>query len=212
MGFTNQLPRAADFILSEANGELSRQVVVISASAGILQAGQLLSVLTAANAATVTPKVGGNTGNGAVGTVTVSSEAITGTYVVRIIGAAANGGEFEVIDPTGDTVGDGLVGEAFQAGGLSFTIADGSTDFAVGDAWNVAIKAGLGEYVAYDDDGTDDGRRTASGVLYAAVDATVHDVKATAIVRQAEVAGELLIGLDAAGRVDLAANGVIVRE
>jgi hypothetical protein len=211
MGYTYQQPRAADFLLSEANGQLSRENVTINAGAGQLAAGTLISKLTAANAATVTAKVG-NTGNGAFGAVTVGNDAITGTYQVAITVAAAGAGTFSVTDPNGNHVGDGQVGAAFAAGGLAFTVADGAADFVVGDAWTIAVNAGLGEWVAYDNVGTDDGRRTADGILYEPVDATEHDVLAAAIVRQAEVADALLIGLDDAGRVDLLALNVIVRE
>lgn len=72
-----------------------------------------------------------------------------------------------------------------------------------------------GKYVQYDDDGTDDGRRTAAAVLYADVDASAGDVAATAIVRDAEVNGEELLWKSDdevdAGVADLAAVGIIVR-
>lgn len=200
-----------EFLLSEANGNRSREVGVINATAGKLQPGTLLSKLTSANAGTVTAN-GGNAGNGVFGAVIVSNQAITGTYQVEITGAAANGGAFSVTDPNGDVVGTGEVGVEFSAGGLSFTIADGSTDFAVGDKWTIAVNAGLGEWVPYDDDGANDGRRTVSGVLYNHADATEADVEATIIVRDAEVASARLIGLDDAGRADLTSLGIIVRD
>ncbi len=211
MSFISQQPRNADFILSEGSGQRSRENVVIAAGSGIVLAGTLIALITTANAATVTP-AGGNTGNGVMGAVTVSSEAASGTYTVAITAEDANGGTFVVTGPTGAEVGTGTVGAAFNAGGLAFTLADGSTDFAVGDSWSVAVLANLGEWVPYDDDGTNDGRRSAGGVLYASVDATDTDVQGVALVRDAEVAAALLIGLDAPGRADLTALGVIVRD
>lgn len=72
-----------------------------------------------------------------------------------------------------------------------------------------------GKYVQYDDDGTDDGRRTAAAVLYADVDASAGDTAATAVVRDAEVNGEELGWKSddevAAGTADLLAVGIIVR-
>jgi hypothetical protein len=201
---------AGEFLLSEASGERSRENIIISAGSGVLPAGTVLAKITAANALTSTAQ-GGNTGNGTVGSTSVTSAAITGTYVLEITTAAANGGSFEVTDPLGNVVGTGTVGVAFSGGGISFTLSDGSTDFAVGDGFNLAVKAGLGEYTAYDDDGTDDGRRAASAVLYAAVDATTEDVRAAAIVRDAEVTERLLSGLDANGKADLLDQGIIVR-
>lgn len=72
-----------------------------------------------------------------------------------------------------------------------------------------------GKYVKYDDDGTDDGRRTAAAVLYDAVDATDGDLEAAAIVRDAEVNGDELVWnsddeVDA-GVADLLSVGIIVR-
>lgn len=201
--------RTAAFLLSEGNGEISREVVVINATAGKLAAGTLLAKITAANAGVVT--AGTNTGNGTFGAVTVGNTAITGAYKVAITAAVAGAGDFSVTDPLGDVIGNGSVATAFSAGGIGFTIADGSTDFAVGDSWTIAVNAGIGEWVPYDDDGANDGRRAATGILYEPVDATETDVEATAIVRSAEVAGALVVGLDDAGAADLLALGIVVR-
>lgn len=201
----------AEFLLSEASGSRSREAIVINAGAGALVAGTILALITASNAATASAAAG-NTGNGTFGAITVSNDAITGTYAVEVTAEAADAGTFSVTDPNGLAVGTGTIGDEFSGGGLKFTIADGSTDFKVGDKWTVAVNAGLGEWVAYDDDGTNDGRRTASGILYAAVDATTSDARAAAIVRDAEVAAARLTGLDAAARVDLKAIGIIVRD
>ncbi|MCY1496430.1 Bacteriophage lambda head decoration protein D [compost metagenome] len=201
---------AGEFLLSEANGTRSREEVVICAGSGKLAAGTLIAQITAANALTPTAKAG-NTGNGTVGSVTVTSAAISGNYILTITEAAANGGKFEVVDPTGYPVGEGQVGQAFTGGGITFTLADGSTDFVVDDGFTLNVKANLGEFTAYDDDGTDDGRRVASGILFAPVDATVNDVRAVSVARDAEVIERLLTGLDNNGRADLLAKGVVIR-
>lgn len=201
---------AGEFLLSEANGERSRANITISAGSGIIAAGTLMAVLTAANALVSTAQAG-NAGNGTVGSVTVTTAAITGTYVLEITEVAANGGKFEVTNPLGAYVGTGTVGTAFIGGGIRFTLADGATDFALGDGFNLTVKAGLGEYTPYDDDGTDDGRRAASGILFASVDATLNDVRAVGVMRDAEVIERLLTGLDPNGRADLLAKGIIIR-
>lgn len=210
MTILTQGARTAEFLLSEANGQRSREQITVNATAGKLAAGTLLAKITAANAAIATAG-GGNTGNGTMGSIVVGNEAITGTYVLNITEAAANGGEFSVVDPNGAVIGTGTVGVAFSAGGLAFTLADGSTDFIVGDTFSLAVNAGIGEWVAYDDDGTNDGRRAATGILYAAVDATEADAQAVVIVRDAEVVGAKLTGLDANGQADLLALGIVVR-
>lgn len=68
-----------------------------------------------------------------------------------------------------------------------------------------------GEYVAYDDDGTDDGRRTAAGVLLHACNATDAAQKAVMIARLAEVSTSKLTGSDANGLADLADLTIIAR-
>lgn len=81
----------------------------------------------------------GNTGNGAFGTITASSGAKEGTYRVNVTAAAANAGTFLVEDPDGNVVGIGTVGSAFSKNGIAFTLADGATDFVVGDGFTFAV-------------------------------------------------------------------------
>ncbi len=201
---------AGEFLLSEANGTRSREEVVISAGNGKVAAGTLIAKITAANAAVPTAKAG-NVGNGVLGSLTAGSPAVTGAYVVTITEVAANGGAFSVFDPTGREIGAGTVGAAFAAAGLAFTLADGAVDFAVNDGFTIAVNANLGEWAPYDDDGANDGRRAASGILFAPIDATINDVRAVAVVRDAEVIERLLTGLDAAGEADLTALGIVIR-
>jgi hypothetical protein len=201
---------AGEFLFSEANGTRSREEVIISAGNGKVAAGTLIAKITSANAAVPTAKTG-NLGNGVLGAITVGSLAITGTYLVTITEAAANGGEFSLMDPTGREVGTGTVGVAFTGGGLTFTLADGAVDFAVNDGFTLAVNANLGEWAPYDDDGANDGRRAASGILFAPVDATSNDIRAVAVLRDAEVIERLLTGLDAAGEADLLALGIVFR-
>lgn len=211
MTFIHQAARAADFILSEANGQRSRENVIIAAGSGVVQAGTLIAQVTASNTATVTAAAG-NKGNGVFGAVTTTSDAVSGTYTVEITEAAEDGGLFTVTGPGGAVIGTGEVGDAFTGGGLTFAIADGATDFEEGDSWTIVVVANKGEWVPYDDDGDNDGRQTACGILYATVDATSADVQGVAIVRDAEVAASLLVGLDDNGRTDLATAGILVRD
>lgn len=68
-----------------------------------------------------------------------------------------------------------------------------------------------GKLVAYNDAGTDDGRRTAVAILGTALPGTNGDYKAQVFTRDCEVWASMLTGLDANGRADLAAVGIIVR-
>jgi hypothetical protein len=82
------------------------------------------------------------TGNGVLtrGTPAYGANHVAGVYTVRFVAAAANAGRFIVLDPQGDEVGEGNVGVAF-AGPVNFTIADGATDFVVGDTFLLALTA-----------------------------------------------------------------------
>lgn len=128
----------------------------------------------------------GNTGNGAMGAITVSAGAQAGDYKLTITSPGTNIGNFIVEGPDGKFVGQGDVAAAFSAGGLAFTLSDGSTDFVAGDGFTITVAAGSGKYKPYDDDNTD-GSDTARAIAYSEVDATSADVKCVVVARQAEV-------------------------
>jgi len=176
---------AGEFIASEANGSRSRKVVTIDT--GDLVAGQVLGQITKGAAAGAA--VAGNTGDGTITEApTVAAGAKPGVYNLSCIEPAADAGEFIVEDPDGINIGVAVVGTEFAAGGLTFTIADGATDFAAGDAFTITVAAGSGKYVAYNQDGTD-GSEVAAAILYDNTDASTADQEAVAIVRDAEVNG-----------------------
>lgn len=95
--------------------------------------------IEAAAGSAVAAAVAGNTGNGAMGAITVSTGAKAGVYTLTIIEPAANAGAFVVTDPDGIVIGNGDVAAAFSAGGLAFTLADGATDFAAGDQLTITV-------------------------------------------------------------------------
>ena len=82
---------------------------------------------------------GANTGNGTMGSITVSSHAKVGQYVLRITVASSNAGAFELLNSNGSVVGTGNVASAFVGAGLAFTLADGATDFIVGDTFVITV-------------------------------------------------------------------------
>ena len=95
--------------------------------------------------------LGTNTGNGAMGAITVDeSLARAGVYTLTIIEPGSNVGTFVVADPDGAQIGDGVVATAFDAGGIAFTLADGATDFVAGDSFKITVAGGelLGIVVA----------------------------------------------------------------
>lgn len=111
-----------------------------SAAGSLPEADELLRVCgmePVAVTATSAIKSGGNTGNGVMGTITVGTTSKVGIYLLRITVAATNAGTFTVTDPDGVLAGTGTVGVSFVGGGLTFTLADGVTDFIVGDGFDI---------------------------------------------------------------------------
>lgn len=200
--------RAGEFIIAEGNGSISREAIVIAAAAGALAAGTLLGKIT--KGAATPAAVAGNTGNGTIASATVGANSLAGVYRAVCIEPATDAGKFEVENPAGVIIGVATVGVAFSAGGIGFTIADGSTDFASGDSFTITVAAGSGKYVAYDNTATD-GSEVAAGILYAPVEDLATDQPAVAIARHAEVDETLLVGLDTPARADLAALQIILR-
>lgn len=106
--------------------------------------------VTTGGAATSAEKSGGNTGTGTLGAVTVDG-AKSGVYQLRITAAAADGGTYSVTDPDGAVVDTADVGDVFDAGGLSFTLSDGVTDFVVGDGFDITVAKYVHTYTLSDD-------------------------------------------------------------
>lgn len=160
---------AGEHIISEAPGALSRDTVVIAPDQDLL-AGQVLGQVTiGALTATLTAEAG-NTGNGAAPTITVAVGTPIGAYKMRIIEPGANAGSFVISDPGGVDIGHGVVGTAFNIGGLSGTFPDGATDYVAGDAWTMlvadAAHANEGQYKPHDPSATD-GTQFATAILFA---------------------------------------------
>jgi hypothetical protein len=115
-------------------------------------------------------------------------------------------------------IGEGVVATQFSAGGLTFTIADGSTDFVSGDSFTITVTAGSGQYRAVSPTAKD-GSQIGAAILYRGVDATEAAKKAVAVVRQAEYNEDLLEWPDglsdnqkATVKADLAKAGIIARN
>lgn len=79
-----------------------------------------------------------NTGTGAMGTITVGTGAKVGDYTLQITALVGNAGHFVVRYPDGSFCAEGDVAAAFDAGGLAFTLADG-TDYVVGDGFYITV-------------------------------------------------------------------------
>jgi len=204
-----------EFIVSESAGSRSRESITLITGEN-LKAGAVLGKITKDGTAT-SAAAAGNTGDGAMGAVTVSAGAVVGDYKLTIMEPGTNVGAFTVEGPDGVEIGTGDVAAAFSAGGLAFTLADGATDFVAGDGFVITVVAGSGKYKEYDPTNTD-GSETAIAVLYDNVDATLADVAAVIVARDAEVDGAALqwftgasAGQITTGKAELATVGIISR-
>lgn len=217
MGLKTETRHAGEFIVSEANGARSRKAITI-ASGQNLVAGAVIALVAVGTASIAAAAVAGNTGDGAI---SLSDPAFAagvkaGVYRATCIEPATDGGTFSVEDPDGIEIGVAAVGTEFD-GVVKFTIADGATDFAAGDAFTITVGGGSGEYVEYDPT-NDDGSQTAVAVLWDAVDATGGAAPGVAIVRDAEINSAEITWFSGAtsnqktaGLADLAAVGIIGR-
>lgn len=205
---------AGEFLVSEANKTRSRETVVVLSGQN-LKAGHVVGKV-AVGAATPAA-VAGNTGDGTIGTVTLGAGAKSGVYRVVCIEPATNAGEFSVEDPEGVTVGVATVAVEFTGGGLTFTIADGATDFAAGDSFTITVAVGTLKVKEWNPANTD-GSDVAAGVLFDAVNATAADMPGVIIRRDAEVNDMELQWFSGAsggnkttGKAQLAELGIIAR-
>ncbi len=164
-----------------SDGMLTREGIILLSGSGVCLTGLVLGAeLT--GAAAISAALGTNTGNGAMGAIAVASPAKVGDYHLLFIEPAANAGTFVVEDPDGVEIGHGNVGVAFNAGGLSFTLADGATDFVSGDSLTISV-TGVVKYGPFDPTATN-GLQRAAAILWSGWrDATSADRRAVANVR-----------------------------
>lgn len=160
----------------------------------------------------------GNTGNATMGTITPTGYAAqAGIYRVTFIKANTNLGTFVVEDPAGRPVGHGVVGSAFAGGGISFTIADGATDFVEGDQFQVTVSVPTLKYapIAL---GDVTGLAVARAIAWDYTDVSSVDKAGTIVARLAEVNSSELVwptGMSAAAKTtalaQLASQHIIAR-
>lgn len=144
---------------------------------------------------TTVPAVVG-TGDGVISALSLGADAQRGNYKITNIFTVTNGGYWQVQAPDGSvvavqTVTAGAGGTAvITSTHINATITDGSTDFAKGDYFNVAVygPAAGPKVVAWDATPTTfDGRQRVAGVILGAVDASSADTAGTLLVRNAVV-------------------------
>lgn len=203
---TQTLPEAGGFIVSEADGQRSREAITVKSGEN-LKAG---AVITGVDGTVTVAASAGNTGDGTMAaTPTGVAGVVEGDYQLVIIEPATDAGAFALYRPDGSLVETGTVAVAFS-NELSFTLQDGATDFAAGD--NITITVAAPKWIE---------RAVtvaARGLLYADVDASAADADGVAVVRDAEVAEAELVhvtgataGQKADAVADLKQAGIIAR-
>ncbi|PXW23403.1 head decoration protein [Paraburkholderia caballeronis] len=198
------------FLVTEARGHRSRDIATLSGGVKIL-AGEVLG-FKSGGTASATAKAG-NTGNGAItmdATTPVLAGAQLGVYTAICTTAATNGGTFQVKDPLHNVLGNATVGSAFS-NQIKFTIADGATDFAVGDEFDIEVTAVDGVFEPLDF-GASDGTQNAAGISFAIVDVTLADRPGTVVVRDAEVNASELIWPTGATAAQIATATAALKE
>jgi hypothetical protein len=184
-----------DVVKTEGPNRISRdEGILASGTSAAVSIPGLVVGRIAVGAATPAAKSGGNTGNGVLtmdATTPVLAGAKPGVYTVRVIAAAANGGTFRVIDPDGFVLGDVAVGATFS-NDIKFAVADGATDFIVGDGFDITIATGSGKYAPFSLTGNN-GSEKPVAILLETVDASAADQRVVLLARHAEVALQALV-------------------
>ena len=206
--FASQTSNPDRLVANDGIGLLSEQITLLSGENRMR--GALLGKQTNSVVPTTGTADGGNTGNGTMGTVTGGLGTIAGTYTIECVEVAANGGIFAVTDPNGDRVGsDAVVAVAYASPHLHFTIADGATDFALGDKLTVAV-TGSGKHIL-SLAAAIDGSQHPVAILAEDTDAGADDVSTPAYVRGDFDENEITFGTGhtaASVREDLRAKGI----
>lgn len=211
-----------EFLISEAPGTRSREVITIAASQTI-DPGQILGQVTRGVLSGTAAALGAVTsGLGTIGSITVDAGAPLGDYKVVCIEPGSNAGAFVVERPDGTIDGHGTIGVAYNgAASINFTWAD-ATDAVAGDGYVITVVAAdataQDEYKALDLEATD-GTEIPAAIAYEAVITGVGETRdSVGIVRDVEVNDNLITYPDAATddekaaiRTTLNGKGVIFR-
>lgn len=206
MAVITMATRTADYLLNE-DIYLSRDKATVALGAGVVAAGTVLGVIVAGSATAAAQA--GNTGNATTTAVSIGADAEAGVYIVEFTSATA----FYVRDPSGDAVGTGNTGTAFQ-GPINFTVTVGGTPMVAGDGFNVTVLISGKTYAPVSFSATD-GSQEAAAILFEGGTGTI---SRTITARHSAVTGAHLTypsGATAGQKLNvdaqLAARNIIVR-
>lgn len=121
-------------------GEEFRDGTLTFAAADTFVEGTILARRAVATAITASAVSGGGDGTVTAATVVAGGPVPrVGVYTLRNTAAVTNGGVWRLEDPDGNIVASdlrmtvgALAATVFKAGGMTFTITDGATDFSLG--------------------------------------------------------------------------------
>jgi hypothetical protein len=202
---------APNALFANDEGIRSKKLTLLS-GAGALVQGTLLGKITLG---AVTETHAGNTGNGAMTidvTTPLLANAQVGVYTAKCITATTNSGTFRVFDPKGRVLGDVAVAATF-ADQIKFVIADGSTDFIVGDTFLITVAAGSGKYLKSLTAAVD-GSQYPDAILGEDADATSADVEAMSHIGGEFISDYMTFGTGhtaASARDDLRLRGIYLK-
>jgi hypothetical protein len=179
---------AAEYLISEGNGTISREVGTLAAGQN-LAAGTVLGKASDGTLKAMTVRTRSATGaktsgtaNGVIGSVTVGPQVQVGAYILTCTEADDDAGTFSVVAPDGTVLAPLTVAVAYVSTHISLTIADGSTDWAEGNVVTVTVTESAS--VANE--------QIPVGILFDNVDATAGAKRAVYTARMAEVNGYAL--------------------
>ncbi len=176
-----------EYIKSEAEWMRSRDNVVMAGGSGVVIPGQVLGYILLGTPAVAA--VPGNAGNGVVSAAALGPNAKPGAYTIEFTGATT----FEVVDPAGKQLGDGLKAGPYTSPEVNFTFTAGSTAMGAGDSFAVTVPdVSAAGRVAPCVAGAVDGSQVAAAISYNYVDATFGDIAAAVSARDCEVYGQRL--------------------
>ena len=203
--FTLQGGRITDWLKYEnKDGErYSRENWETPAGNGILITGMLLAMAGSGEVVDFGPG-NANVGNGVASAVSATAGVVPGNYVVTFTGTGATAA-FTVTGPASFNQ-TGVVGTPFAQGGLAFSIADGSTHFAVGDSFVFDVRSESGTGVPITTGYT---AGVTLGIVTEPQDTTTKAKRVAVLVRDARIAAS---GLVYPANITVAAKAAVLTQ
>lgn len=125
----------------------------------------------------------GNTGDGTLTVNGMGDKTKVGDYYLECVETSADGGRFKVLDPDGNRLDDLTVGTTYSNEHLDVDLADGGTDFALGDNFTITVSEDPDKKAQLVDSTAVDGSEHPYAVLAQDADASDGDKVTVAYIR-----------------------------